>query len=351
MTTAATAAPVQLRAYDLLRGFGTQLNLGIWHTGVVVYNYEFFFGGGLVSLPLGRFEIEHGIAVAKIVDIGTTSKTFEEIQNWINAHQSEWAAENYDLIRRNCNHFSDAFLRFLLDVDSECVPREILHQHEFLPPFAQQFLPMVEAFQSQLTGAMVPGQAPPGPARPQMATQPLTQPSTAASSAPPTQPPSRQKPQPTPFTQSLDRLVLSPSTSLQAKKDAVKVLSNLAKNAKENATEVKYRTVKTSNPSISSLVGMEHGKDCLENLGFKASGDGSVFSLGNNLNFEVLGGLQVGLKYCSEVQSELDNFESGRYSTEISQLKAMGFDNEFKNFKALVKSRGFIDGALDQLMV
>jgi len=54
---------VQLAVYDLSRGMAAQLSgrilgqtiEGIWHTGIRVYNKEFYFGGGIQCSPIGFF--------------------------------------------------------------------------------------------------------------------------------------------------------------------------------------------------------------------------------------------------------------------------------------------------------
>ena len=53
---------VQLCVYDLSMGMARQFSPGllgkqidgIWHTGVVVYGTEYYFGGGICSCPANR---------------------------------------------------------------------------------------------------------------------------------------------------------------------------------------------------------------------------------------------------------------------------------------------------------
>lgn len=53
---------VQVYVYDLSQGMARQLSPallgkqidGIWHTGVVVYGTEFYFGGGICLCPTGH---------------------------------------------------------------------------------------------------------------------------------------------------------------------------------------------------------------------------------------------------------------------------------------------------------
>jgi hypothetical protein len=62
--------PVQLHVYDLSNGMAAQFSRqligkhieGVWHTGIVVYNKEYYFGGGISyddpgRTPFGKFMI------------------------------------------------------------------------------------------------------------------------------------------------------------------------------------------------------------------------------------------------------------------------------------------------------
>lgn len=54
--------PVQLHVYDLSQGMAAQFSRqligkyieGVWHTGIVVYNKEYYFGGGISYDDPGR---------------------------------------------------------------------------------------------------------------------------------------------------------------------------------------------------------------------------------------------------------------------------------------------------------
>ncbi len=54
--------PVQLHVYDLSNGMAAQFSRqligkhieGVWHTGIVVYNKEYYFGGGISYDDPGR---------------------------------------------------------------------------------------------------------------------------------------------------------------------------------------------------------------------------------------------------------------------------------------------------------
>ena len=54
--------PVKLNVYDLSQGMAKAMSMGligvqidgIWHTGIVVYGKEFYFGGGICYDPPGQ---------------------------------------------------------------------------------------------------------------------------------------------------------------------------------------------------------------------------------------------------------------------------------------------------------
>ena len=86
---------VMLAVYDLSRGLaaamsqailGEQLE-GIWHTGVVVFSKEYFFRGGLQTLPEGRFGQVNGMPPLRMELIGETTKTQQELETFSSLNQ------------------------------------------------------------------------------------------------------------------------------------------------------------------------------------------------------------------------------------------------------------------------
>lgn len=54
---------------------------GIWHTGIIVYGKEYFFGGGLQSMPHEQFVQMHGgVGPTEYIELGSTDLT----QVWVN---------------------------------------------------------------------------------------------------------------------------------------------------------------------------------------------------------------------------------------------------------------------------
>jgi hypothetical protein len=125
--------PVALNVYDLqarpdARATGTSINgvmgFGAYHSGVVLFNMEFSFGGDPTGqgtgtgvfvtaprscLPAPQFHREHLIGY---LPAGTTQ---HQVMAVVNRIKNDWPMNSYHILRRNCNHFSDAFLLALDD--------------------------------------------------------------------------------------------------------------------------------------------------------------------------------------------------------------------------------------------
>jgi len=127
---------VQLYFYDLLNGrawwmtpvlLGQYLE-GIWHTGVVVHGREYWFGGNIFESTPGKTPFG---TPTKIVTLPSeTMRTKEDLWNFLSREcADEFTRENYDVLKHNCNHFSDRVSLFLLN---EHIPDEVLKQPEMV---------------------------------------------------------------------------------------------------------------------------------------------------------------------------------------------------------------------------
>ena len=119
---------VDLHLYDLTQGLakalspallGKQID-GVWHTGVVVFDIEYFFGGGIVAAPAGRAVNN---LPYKTITLGNTTKTKGELEAFLRTISHKYTQATYQLLRHNCNNFSDEVARFLLNVG---IPKFIL---------------------------------------------------------------------------------------------------------------------------------------------------------------------------------------------------------------------------------
>ncbi|XP_067120580.1 uncharacterized protein [Centruroides vittatus] len=125
-----TTSQVHVYVYDLTKGvaksispflLGKQL-AGIWHTGIVVFDQEYFFGsGGIDSCPpcgtvLGNPD--------RIIDLGTTEIPLSLFLEYLcSLGESTFKPDSYDLFTHNCNNFSQEIAVFLT---GKSIPQEIL---------------------------------------------------------------------------------------------------------------------------------------------------------------------------------------------------------------------------------
>jgi desumoylating isopeptidase 1 len=157
---------VQLAIYDLSQGMARQLSgqfLGpehaldlIPHTGVRVYGKEYYFGGGIqcASNPL-QFQASTGLRPIQVQSLGYTTTDRTTFEAWCVQQQQyphgRFTVTSYDLLHRNCNHFSDEAVLHGLHL-SRGVPHWILDvPRRFLAsPMGQLIRPILE--QMQVTG-------------------------------------------------------------------------------------------------------------------------------------------------------------------------------------------------------
>ncbi|GAU94305.1 hypothetical protein RvY_06103 [Ramazzottius varieornatus] len=112
--------PVKLYIYDLSKGMARALSQmwlgkhldGVWHTGVVAYNKEYFYGGmGIENCPPGTLQMGPPDTV---VDLGLTGIPFELFLDWMNGMaMTTFKGSRYHLLDHNCNTFSNEMAQFL----------------------------------------------------------------------------------------------------------------------------------------------------------------------------------------------------------------------------------------------
>lgn len=122
-------SPVEVVVYDLQPNstVAKKVGLGVYHTGVVVYDYEFSFGGsrnlkkdsGRSGIWATRSLYTTSAIVKKRFVVGVTYTTVKEIQaklkEWGKATEGGWRVDDYHLLAKNCNHFAEAFLMWLAE--------------------------------------------------------------------------------------------------------------------------------------------------------------------------------------------------------------------------------------------
>ncbi|XP_061377197.1 uncharacterized protein LOC116770986 isoform X1 [Danaus plexippus] len=131
--------PVDLYIYDLTKGLASLLSPtilgrqveGVWHTAVVVFGREYFYGGGgVTSCAPGSTQLG---APYQVERLGTTYVPFPVFQEYIQGlATSSYTGQEYRLLEHNCNHFSDEVAQFVCGAR---VPKHIVSQAERdLPP-------------------------------------------------------------------------------------------------------------------------------------------------------------------------------------------------------------------------
>ena len=93
-----------------------------------------------------------GSARLRVLDLGETAKSRDEVDGFLKrAAASSFSPTSYDLLARNCNHFSDEFATFLTG-RANCVPREIVNlpQEVLNSPFGEALRPMLAGLEASL---------------------------------------------------------------------------------------------------------------------------------------------------------------------------------------------------------
>ncbi|XP_065888933.1 uncharacterized protein [Dysidea avara] len=140
---------VQLYIYDMSMGMAAQLSPlflgkqidGIWHTGVVVFGREYYFGGmGIEWCYPGGTILGQPL---KVQDMGDTHITLDVFEEFLRGKQPRFRPECYNLLNHNCNNFSNEIVQFLT---GSPIPDYIVNlpSEALNSPFGQQLLPFLQ---------------------------------------------------------------------------------------------------------------------------------------------------------------------------------------------------------------
>ncbi|PKA53741.1 DeSI-like protein [Apostasia shenzhenica] len=170
---------VTLNVYDLSQGLARQLSVAflgksieaIWHTGVVVYGNEYYFGAGIHHDPVGSTPYGKPIHV---VDLGVTRIPKEVFEDFLREISLRYSADTYKLLTHNCNNFSNEVAQFLVGTT---IPNHILQlPNEVMnSPMAPLILPMIQQLETTMRSGAVPRapQFDPSFSRPEKSTVPM----------------------------------------------------------------------------------------------------------------------------------------------------------------------------------
>jgi len=164
--------PVELIMYDISHGVSRYFSgilLGrqfeaIYHTGVLVYGFEYWFGGQLFQNepPMSRIFGEplktskSGLKLSQYPDaatkglmtfhLGHTLNTRQETIEYLNnVLQKQYTRETYDVLTHNCNSFSDDLVFFLT---GNRIPEMVRHLPEMAmnAPVAKLMRPLLNKY-------------------------------------------------------------------------------------------------------------------------------------------------------------------------------------------------------------
>ena len=148
------ASQVYLYVYDLTQGMAKSLSPmligrtieGIWHSGIVAFNNEYFFGDGIWNMPPGSTPF--GVPTKKIL-LGETEIDQTLFHEFLSDIKDRFSPITYNVKSHNCNHFTNEASNFLIGSD---IPHDILKQAEdlFSTPLGKMVEPMVMQQQDAL---------------------------------------------------------------------------------------------------------------------------------------------------------------------------------------------------------
>jgi hypothetical protein len=151
---------VVLNIYDLSQGLARQLSAsllgkvieGIWHTGVVVYGNEYYFGGGIQKTPVGQTPYGRPL---KTVGLGYTQLPKEVFEDFLNEISPRYTQATYNVLRHNCNNFSEEIAQFLVGTG---IPEHILGLPDEVmnSPMGGMLLPMIQQLETTLKHNQAP---------------------------------------------------------------------------------------------------------------------------------------------------------------------------------------------------
>ncbi|KAF9525052.1 PPPDE putative peptidase domain-containing protein [Crepidotus variabilis] len=151
---------VKLYVYDLTNGMAKQLSMqltgkqidGIWHTSVVVFGKEIFYGQGILMTQPGRSH--HGQPL-QVIDMGETALDQDTFNDYLAEMRTHYTADKYHLLDFNCNSFTDDCIGFLTGNSIPSFVKDL--PTDFLStPFGDALRPTIDAMFRRPTPGAVP---------------------------------------------------------------------------------------------------------------------------------------------------------------------------------------------------
>ncbi|CCW71463.1 unnamed protein product [Phytomonas sp. Hart1] len=130
--------PVYLYRYDISNGMARSMSgfligrelEGIWHTSIVVFGHEFYFDGGVGIVREAHPAHTRFGEPYRTEQLGNTERSESAFLLWVQQKTQDgdgnFGPNSYDLLRNNCNHFTQEASRFLLARDIPSDVREMI---------------------------------------------------------------------------------------------------------------------------------------------------------------------------------------------------------------------------------
>ncbi len=183
-----------LHMYDLSHGLAAQMSqalLGrhveaVWHTAVVVFGREWYFGAGVQSAAPGR---THFGPPHRTLQLGSTRVERAVFDEFLRGIQPRFTIASYNIVQNNCNNFSNELATFLV---GSGIPQDILDLPRIalasplgpmLAPMLQPMSAALRVSETELEAAAPPALAPQAP--PPALSSPAISPPALAPQAPP----------------------------------------------------------------------------------------------------------------------------------------------------------------------
>jgi hypothetical protein len=105
--------------YDLSMGLTKMLSKdligiqvdGIWHTSVVAFDKEYYFGEGIVTLAKGVYQQNYApIKPVLKIEVNLPELRQETLDELIAKLSSDYQSKSYHILDHNCNHFTQELL-------------------------------------------------------------------------------------------------------------------------------------------------------------------------------------------------------------------------------------------------
>lgn len=148
------AEKVTLLEYDITMGMARSMSMmflgqqvdAVYHTSLLVYGREYYFGGGILNdaprtTPFGKPINE--------VPLGETEIPREVFEDFLKDIAYKYTAESYEIIEHNCNMFTDEAAEFLI---GKGIGDKYVKQAKNLleTPAGQMFKPFLTQMQGQI---------------------------------------------------------------------------------------------------------------------------------------------------------------------------------------------------------